>query len=247
VVPRQRLSAGGTGVAAVLAAAALALAAAAPAGAVPRKVAIGGFQWSPLGVTVDRGDTVTWFWVGPDTQHSVTGLSANAASIDSDPGDGAPDHAPGDRFTVRFDTPGTYELHCKLHAIVRGTVTVLDQPSTGGSSPDPDPQVDLDLTPPELTEVRWSGPVRHRRTTELRFTLDEPARITFDVMRPRRGVDRLVGTRRFDGHIGWNRWDFRGVLRHRRLRPGRYLALLVAADRAGNRTADIRLPFRVRR
>jgi plastocyanin len=240
VVRRRRLS---TAVAAVAAAVLVA----APASAASRKVAIGGFQWAPFGVTVDRGDTVTWYWIGPDTQHSVTGMSANAAGIDSDPGNGAPAHAPGDTFRVRFDRPGTYELHCKLHAIVRGTVTVLDEPGTGAASADPDPQVTLDLTAPELTEVRWAAPVRYRRPAELRFTLDEAARVTFDVMAPRKGPDRLVGTRRFDGHVGWNHWTFRGVLRHRRLPPGRYVGLLVAADAAGNQTADVRLPFRVRR
>ena len=227
------------------AAAALLACCAAPAHATSRKVAIGDFQWTPGALTVDRGDSVTWFWVGPDTQHSVTGLSANAGGIDSDPGDGAPDHPAGDRFTVRFDTPGTYELHCKLHAIVRGSVVVRDVPGDGAPSPDPDPQVTADLTPPELTEVRWAAPVRHRRPTDLRFTLNERARITFDVMAPRPGPDRLVGTRRFDGHIGWNTWSFRGVLRHHRLPPGRYVALLVAADAANNHTADVRLPFRV--
>jgi plastocyanin len=225
----------------------LVCAGAGPADAASRKVAVGDFRWSPLSVDVDRGDSVTWFWVGPDTQHSITGLSANALAIDSDPGDGAPAHAPGDRFTVRFDEPGTYELHCKLHALVRGTVVVSDTPGTGSASPDPDPRVTLDLTPPELTQVRWTAPLRYGRPAELRYTLDEPARITLDVMAPRRGPDRLVGTRRFSGHIGWNAWRFRGVLRHRRLPPGRYVALLVAADAAGNRTGDVRLPFRVRR
>jgi plastocyanin len=218
-----------------LTAAALLLAAPAPAGAESRKVAIGDFQWSPRTVTVDRGDSVTWFWVGPDTQHSVTGLTPNAAGIDSDPGSGAPDHPAGDRFTARFDEPGTYELHCKLHAIVRGTVVVTDRPGTGAPSPDPDPQPTGDFVAPELTQARWAGP-------ELRYTLDERARIVFDVMRPRPGVDRLVATRRFRGHIGWNRWRFDG-----RLRPGRYYALLVAIDAANNRTADVRVPFRVRR
>lgn len=221
---------------------------AAPAHAVSRKISIGDFRWSPFGVTVDRGDSVTWYWIGPDTQHSVTGENPNDAEIDSDPGNGAPDHALGDRFTVRFDKPGTYAFHCKLHAIVRGSVTVLDEPTTGGPSPDPDPQVTEDLRPPELTQVRWSAaPLRYRRPALLRYTLDERARVTFDVMRSRRGPDKLMGTRRFKGHIGWNRWRFRGVLRHRRLQPGRYYALLVAADADGNRTKDVRMAFRVRR
>jgi plastocyanin len=224
-----------------------ALVVAAPAAAASRKVAIGDFQWSPRTVTIDRGDAVTWFWVGPDTQHSVTGLSANAAGIDSDPGNGAPDHAAGDRFTHRFDEPGTYELHCKLHAIVGGTVVVSDTPGTGAPSPDPDPQVAADYVAPELTEARWDSPVlRSGGPARLRYTLDERARITLDVMRSRPGVDRYVGTRRFRGHIGWNEWRFDGRVRGRALAPGHYVALLVAADAANNHTADVRVPFRVR-
>jgi plastocyanin len=203
-----------------------------PAGAdaASRKVAIGGFAWSVRDVTIDRGDAVTWFWVGPDTQHSVTGLSENALALDSDPGDGAPDHAPGDRFTLTFDQPGTYAFHCKLHAIVRGSVTVTDTPGTGAPSPDPDPEVAVDYAPPELTDARFVG-------TELRYTLDEPARITLDVMRGR----RLVRTRRFGGHVGWNRY----ALSTRGLKRGRYRVLLVAADAGNNHTRDVAVPLRI--
>jgi plastocyanin len=233
----------------IAAAAALALAGAAavPAHAVSRKVAIGDFQWSPRDVEVDLGDTVTWSWVGPDTQHSVTGLSANAAGLDSDPGAGAPDHAPGDRFALTFGRAGTYEFHCKLHAIVRGRVVVSDVPGTGAPSPDPDPQPTLDVRPPELTDVRWSRRLQPAgRGAELRYTLDEPARLTFDVLQRRGGRWRLVGTRRFSGHIGWNAWSFSGRLRGRALRPGAYRALLVAVDAGNNHTGDVAAPFTVR-
>ena len=214
----------------------VALALPAPASAVSRKVSIGDFRWSEPEVTIDRGDSVSWFWIGPDTQHSITGLSANALAFDSDPGSGAPDHAPGDTFTQTFTAPGTYTFHCKLHAVVRGTVVVTNTPGTGAPSPDADPQVTEDLRPPELTEARF-GPGR----TELRYTLDEPSRVVLDVMRVRRGPDRLIRTRRFRGHIGWNTHPFRGP----RLAPGRYRALLVAADAANNHSSDIAVPFRV--
>ncbi len=239
MVHRRSLS---TGVA-LVAAAALA----APAGAVSRKVGIGDFRWSIPEVEIDRGDSVTWFWVGPDTQHSVTGLSDNALALDSDPGNGAPDHAPDDRFKLTFSEPGVYTFHCKLHAIVRGTVVVGDTDGTGAPSPDPDPHVVQDLTPPELTEARWSRVVMPAGGgAELRYTLDEPARITFDVLHRRGGRWRLRGTRRFRGHIGWNTWDFGGVLRGRRLKPGRYRGLLVGADAGNNHTGDVAVPFRVR-
>lgn len=226
-----------------LAAAALAaLVVPASAGAVSRKVGIGNFQWSTREVTIDRGDAVTWFWTGPDTQHSITGLSQNAFGLDSDPGNGAPFHAPGDRFTLHFDQPGVYEFHCKLHAIVRGEVIVTDTPGTGAPSPDPDPQVAVDYQAPELTDVRFATPrMRAGRGSELRYTLDEPARITFDVMRGK----RYIGTRRFSGHIGWNTWDFGAHLRGRRLAPGRYRALLVAVDAGNNHSGDVAVPFRV--
>lgn len=209
----------------------------APAGAVSRKVAIGDFQWSLGDVHVDRGDTVEWFWVGPDTQHSVTGLSDNALALDSDPGNGAPDHAPGDRFTLTFDRPGTYAFHCKLHAIVRGNVIVSDTPGTGAPSPDADPEVVADVRAPELTDARLN-----RGRTELKYTLDEPARITYDVMKVRRGPDKLIGTRRFRGHIGWNTHELRPF----ELKRGKYRALLVAVDKENNHSGDVAVPFRVR-
>jgi plastocyanin len=231
------------------AAAAVLLVPPSPASAVSRKIGIGDFRWTPPEVTIDLGESVTWFWTGPDTQHSITGLSANAIGMDSDPGNGAPDHAPGDRFTLRFSQPGVYEFHCKLHAIVRGRVVVTATPGSSAPSPDPDPPLAVDVRAPELTEVRFGSPrMRYGRGAELRYTLDERSRITFDVMRePRRGKKRwrYVGTRRFDGHIGWNTWSFDGRIRGHRLKPGRYRALLVAADGGNNRTADVRVPFRV--
>lgn len=213
---------------------------AAPAGATSSKVAISDFHWSTPNVTVAAGDTVKWFWIGPDTQHSITEQSPDAEAIDSDPGNAAPSHPLGDTFEVKFDQPGTYAFHCKLHAIVKGTVTVVDDPSQVGPSPDPDPQVIGDHQAPSLTDVRWEG-----RT--LKYTLDERARLRMDVMQARPGVDRYLGGRSFKGHIGWNQYGFNGVLHNRKLKRGNYYVLLTAADAAGNRTGDVRVPLQVRR
>jgi plastocyanin len=212
------------------------LVAAAPAQAVSRKVAVGNFQWSPMDVTVNLGESVTWFWVGPDTQHSITGLSANALQWDSDPGTTAPDHALGDRFSLRFTTPGTYEFHCKLHAIVRGTVTVTPAPGSDAPSPDPDPKVQVDLTAPEISDARWAG----RRT--VRYTLDEAGRVTLDVEKRRGRRWVLVATRRFDGHVGYNEQHVRG----RALARGSYRAFLRAADGDNNQSKDAVVRFRIR-
>ncbi len=62
-------------------------------------------------------------------------------------------------------------------------------------------------------------------------------------MKVRRGPDRLIETHRFRGHVGWNTWD---VQARRRLAPGRYRALLVAADGENNHSRDVAVPFRVR-
>ena len=213
------------------------LATAAPAGATSAKVALGDFRWSPMDVTVAPGDTVEWFWIGPDTQHSITQMGVENG-IDSDPGNAAPFHPLGDTFTVKFDQPGTYQFHCKLHALVKGTVRVTDDPSQAGPSLEPDPQVVGDHRAPELTEARWEGSL-------LKYTLNERARMRMDVMKARPGVDRYFGGRSFKGHIGWNQYAFDRVLRDRRLKPGSYYVLLTAADAAGNRTADVRVPLRV--
>jgi plastocyanin len=213
---------------------AAALACAAPAGATSAKVGIGDFRWTPMDVTVAPGDTVTWFWIGPDTQHSITALSP-ANGVDSDPGNGAPDHKTGDRFTVKFDQPGVYEFHCKLHALVRGTVRVGPDPSLAGPSAEPDPQVVGDVVSPELTQVRWDG----RKL--LRYTLDEASRVRLEVVRRRTGRDRYVGRWSSRGHIGFNRFEFR-----RRLPRGRYYGVVTATDAAGNDSRQVRVPFRVR-
>ena len=83
---------------------------------------------------------VTWYWVGPDTMHSVTGdLGQRRSRWDSDPGTAEPDHRVGDSFKLTFDQPGVYEFQCKLHPVVHGEVIVSDTPGRPGRRPGPDP------------------------------------------------------------------------------------------------------------
>ncbi len=223
----------------LLAAAGVAVAVTAAAGpgsasATSRKVAIGDFRWSSPTVNVNLGDTVTWVWVGPDTQHSVTGLSANATQYDSDPGGRTPDHKPGDRFQVKFSVPGTYEFHCVLHGIVRGSVVVDPVPGDGAPSPDPDPPILGDLTAPEIDAVTIRG-----RT--LKYTLDERATVTVDIVKQTRGRAVLVKTKVYRGHVGFNEALFPGGLT-----PGRYKVYLRAADVDNNQSKDAVVPLVVR-
>ena len=105
-----------------------ALALAPAAGAANRRVAISNYQWSAPQLEIGLGEHVTWYWTGPDTVHSVTGDSPNAAGLDSDPQTSLPHHQIGDSFQLSFDSPGTYAFACKLHSTVRGTVTVSATP-----------------------------------------------------------------------------------------------------------------------
>lgn len=205
------------------------------ASATSHKVAIGNFQWSAPQVSVNLGDTVTWIWTGPDTQHSITGLSANAAQYDSDRGR-TPSHAPGDRFQIKFTTPGTYDFHCVLHGIVRGTVTVNPIPGDGAPSPDPDPVILGDAVAPVVDAVSVNP-----KTRVLKYTLDDAAKVTVDILKQKGTRWVLVQTRNYEGHVGFNQ----GLLRTT-LSPGRYRAYFRAADADNNQSKDAIAPFTVR-
>jgi plastocyanin len=222
------------GALAVLALMGVAGSAAPSASAASRKVAVGDFRWSPPAVTVNLNETVMWIWVGPDTQHSITGLSANAVQYDSDKGR-TPDHKPGDRFQIRFTAPGTYDFHCVLHGIVRGSVTVQPVPGDGAPSPDPDPVILGDLQPPEVDGVSVRGHT-------VRYTLDENAKVTVDVLKQRGRRWVLVATRNYAGHVGYNEGRLKGSLT-----PGRYRAFFRAADADNNQSKDAVASFTIRR
>ena len=102
---------------------ALARAPTAPPAAVPRArrsarrnvpAAIADFSFNPAAITVAKGGTVTWA-NGGATTHTVT---ADEGGFDSC------NLAGGATFTMKFDTAGTVAFHCKIHASMKGTITV---------------------------------------------------------------------------------------------------------------------------
>jgi len=98
-------------------------------------VTISDFKFSPSGVTVNVGDTVTWSNSGP------TGHSATATDGSFDTGI----LPKGSSGSHTFTQAGTFSYICTPHPFMKGTVTVQaaasengggdDTGSTGGTSP----------------------------------------------------------------------------------------------------------------
>ena len=87
---------------------------AATASGAPPEIEIRGFRFEPATLEVARGTTVTW--INRDEEiHAVTSTAGVFASpgIDAD-----------ERFSFRFDRPGTYAYRCGLHAQMQGTIVV---------------------------------------------------------------------------------------------------------------------------
>lgn len=150
----------------LLMAASLAAFGAAGAGASSTRVSITDFQWSQ-DPTVKLGESVTWDWIGPDLQHSVTGQEPNATQWDSFPETSMPLAPLGHSYTVTFDQPGEYVFACKLHSSVRGTVTVLNEAGDPSSDPGPQPPLNFDLEPPFIDEMYFVEDGERRTATPI--------------------------------------------------------------------------------
>ncbi|MDQ3102961.1 MAG: plastocyanin/azurin family copper-binding protein [Actinomycetota bacterium] len=212
-----------------------------------RRIAISDYRWSDPEIEIDLGEHVTWYWTGPDLMHSVTGESANAKALDSDPGTNQPIHDLGDEFQLSFDQPGAYVLQCKLHSTVKGQVTVSATPGDPLTEPDPVPRTQVDLKAPRLRDLRLGDGRFGRRGTSLRFSLGERAKVAAELFRfDRHGRRGFAGYQTWKGFVGYNGVRIGSPGRHFRPRPGRYLALLTATDQGNNTSPARRLRFTIR-
>jgi plastocyanin len=213
----------------------VALFVAANASAANRRVAIGHYQWSLPQVHLDLGEHVTWYWVGPDTLHSVTGTSPNDAGWDSDPGASTPRHDLGDTYRLTFDQPGTYTFQCKLHSSVRGSVVVSDVPGDPNREVDPVPKVNIDVKPPHLNGVKLQSNNFGRKGTTLQWGTNEKAKLDAEYYEVRHGHrGEFAGWDDWKGHVGYNDATFGGKSKHFDARPGRYVAVIRATDESNN-------------
>jgi hypothetical protein len=83
---------------------------------------MGDFFYDPETVTVDPGDTITWTNVGEAPEgHTVTGEGFDSGVVEE-----------GERYSHRFDGPGTFPYICSLHDNMTGTVVVGAAGGGGG-------------------------------------------------------------------------------------------------------------------
>ena len=190
---------------------------------------------------------MTWDWLGPDLAHSVTGISPNDLQWDSDPGTDAPEHAPGDSYTIAFSQPGTYPFQCKLHAFVRGEVVVSSNPGIPGSDPGPQAPLRVDVVKPTLGKVKLKR-TRFRGGGGVGATarISERGTLEADYYRI-----NSKGKRVFNGYgtwkafIGINHLTLAGRSKHFKARPGRYLAVLRATDLSQNSSKPVTKRFAI--
>lgn len=242
---------------ALIAAALLAGVMSAPASAANTRVSITDFKWSKE-PTVDLGESVTWDWLGPDLQHSVTGQEPNATQWDSHPGIPSPRQNLGGTFTVTFDQPGEYLFVCKLHPqAVRGVVTVTDQPGDPLSDPGPQPPLNFDLEPPQVEGLRIAHYVLGPRGkgTGMYLEVSEKSTASIDyyrIVRKSQGKKKFRNVRRFAGyhernlHIGINTVRFANRSATFRAKPGRYVARVRVDDQNTNASPTFKLRFEIK-
>ena len=223
----------------------------APAQADNTRVSISDFQWSK-NAEIDLGESVIWDWIGPDTLHSVSGEAPNATQWDSDPGNVNP-HPLGDTFEVTFDQPGVYSFRCKLHASVRGTVTVSSNPGDPSSDPGPQPPPNFDLDPPNYTGIFLKSTTMgyKGKGTGMSFGVNEKSTVTVDyyrLVKQRKGKwkRKFIGFDEWEAHVGNNTVNFGRRSEQFPADPGRYVGLTYATDEASNATPITKLKFKVK-
>jgi plastocyanin len=197
---------------------------AAPASADTKDVTVANNAFSPADLTVTQGDSVTWTFAGPDTNHSVTSNTTGQGSFDSDPGNPSPNHAGGDKFSQDMIVVGEFTYFCKVHSNMTGKITVT-------------PKVNDPNGPPADTVApKFGTPTVSVKKRQARFTLDEDASVAVKLAGPTRKKRTIAGK------SGQN-----ALKLPRKLKPGRYTLTLRATDAAGNRSLVAKTKFRVRK
>ena len=211
------------------------------------RVSIFNYQWSNKEVRINLGEKVTWDWLGPDLQHSVTGISPNDLQWDSDAGNDVPEHRAGDEYTLEFTQPGTYLFQCKLHSWVHGEVVVSATPGNPLSNPGPQPPLNIDLTPPTIGNVKLNRTkLRGDKGTQMTASISEGGSLDAEYYRlDPKGHRVYNGYHEWATFLGINRIVLAGRWKHFKARPGRYVAVLRATDEAANTSKPVTKAFTI--
>lgn len=211
------------------------------------RVSIFNYEWSNKEVHINLGEKVTWDWLGPDLQHSVTGISPNDLQWDSDPGTDVPEHRAGDEYTLQFNEPGTYLFQCKLHSWVHGEVVVAPTPGNPFSNPGPQPPLNIDLTPPTLGNVKLSKTkLRGTKGTQMKASISEGGSLDAEYYRlDSKGHRVYNGYHEWSTFLGINSLRLAARWKHFKARPGRYVAVLRATDKSNNTSKPVTKSFEI--
>lgn len=211
------------------------------------RVSIFNYEWSNKEVHVNLGEKVTWDWLGPDLQHSVTGISPNDLEWDSDPGTDVPEHRAGDEYTLQFNEPGTYLFQCKLHSWVHGEVVVAPTPGNPFSNPGPQPPLNIDLTPPTLGNVKLGKTkLQGTKGTQMKASISEGGSLDAEYYRlDSKGHRVYNGYHEWSTFLGINSLRLAARWKHFKARPGRYVAVLRATDKSNNTSKPVTKGFEI--
>lgn len=78
-------------------------------------IVIQNFAFSPLTITINKGDTVIWTNMD-STAHTVTSDSGSELSSST--------FTKGGTYSHTFNTVGTFSYHCSIHTSMKGKVIV---------------------------------------------------------------------------------------------------------------------------
>jgi plastocyanin len=85
----------------------------------PRLVSTDDSAFDPDQLTITVGETVKWTNTADAEWHSATHTPASGAPLFN-----SPNLYPGDSFSFKFVTAGTYPYNCRHHPGMTGTITV---------------------------------------------------------------------------------------------------------------------------
>ena len=194
-----------------------------PASAATHQVNVGNNAFAPAEITVTAGDTVTWTWVGPDTNHSTTTTAEGQTTWDSDPSNPFPNHSVGDKFSWNYQFAGEFSYFCKTHSFMTGKITVVPRVNDPNGPP-------ADTVGPEFGTL-----VIQLKQRRIKFSLDEPAKVVGRMRGP------IRKTLKVSAKAGNNYLKL-----PKRLKKGRYGVNIRATDAAGNESLVARAKFTIR-